>query len=83
MDLYGSGAYTQGSGTTYLYPTNTGEGGHGSEVREGVVWRWGEGGAYFGVLAQALLGEMSCWDDISSKRGKHELESLDSCYRGW
>ena len=51
MDLYGSGAYTQGSGTTYLYPTNTGEGGHGSEVREGVVWRWGEGGAYFGVIA--------------------------------
>ena len=29
MDLYGSGAYTQDSGTTYLYPTNTGKVGHG------------------------------------------------------
>ena len=37
MDSYGSGAYIQGSGTTYLYPVNTGEVGHGSEVREGVV----------------------------------------------
>ena len=32
MDSYGSGACTQGSGTTYLYPTNTMEVGHGSEV---------------------------------------------------
>ena len=39
MDSYGSGAHTQGSGTTYLYPANTGEVGHGSEVRKGVVWR--------------------------------------------
>ena len=57
---YRSGACTQGSGTTYLYPTNIGEVGHGLEVWEGVVWRWGEGGAYFGVPAQALSGEMSC-----------------------
>ena len=32
MDSYGSGACTQGSGTTYLYPTNTMEVGHGAEV---------------------------------------------------
>ena len=64
MDSYGSGACTQGLGTTYLYPTNTGEVSHGSEVREGVVWWWGEEGAYFGVPAQALLGETFCWDDI-------------------
>ena len=83
MDSYGNGAYTQGSSTTYLYPVNTGEVGHGLELREGVVWRWGEGGAYFGVSAQALLGEMSYWDDISPKRGKHELESLGTWYRGW
>ena len=38
MDLYGSGARTQGSGTTYLYSTNTREVGHRSEVRGGVVW---------------------------------------------
>ena len=43
----------------------------------------GRRGAYFGVPAQALLGEMSCWDDNSSKRGKRELESLDTCYKGW
>ena len=24
--------------------------GHGSEVREGMVWRWGEGKTYSGVL---------------------------------
>ena len=83
MDSYGSGAYTQGSDTIYLYPVNTEEVGHGSEVREGVVWRWGEGGAYFRVPAQVLLGEMSYWDGISSKRGKYELEPLDTCYKGW
>ena len=32
MDLDGSRAYTQGLGTTYLYPTNTREVGHGSKV---------------------------------------------------
>ena len=37
MDSYGSEAFTKGSCTTYLYPTNTGEVGHGSEVRKGVV----------------------------------------------
>ena len=81
MDSYGSGARTQGSGTTYLYPANTREVGHESEVREGVVWRWGEGGAYFGVPVQNLLREIFYWDDIPPKRGKHELESLGACYR--
>ena len=46
---------------------------------------WSSGGekeeAYYGVPAQALLGEMSCWDDIPPKRGKDELESLGACYR--
>ena len=74
--------HTQGSSTTYLYQPNTREVGHGFEVREGVVWQWGKWGAYFGVFDQVLLGEMSCWDDISFKRGKRELESLDACYRG-
>ena len=79
MDSYGSGARTQGSGTTYLYSANTREVDHRSEVRRVVVWLWGEGGAYCGVPSQTFLGEMSCWDDISSKRGKHELESLGAC----
>ena len=81
MDSYGSGVHTQGSSTTYLYPANTGEVGHGSEVREVVVWQWGEEGAYSRVLARALLGEMFCYDNIPPKRGKHELESLGACYR--
>ena len=83
MDLYGSGAHTQGLDTTYLYLVNIGEVGHGLEVKEGVVWQWREGGAYFGVPTQTFLGEISYWDDIPSKRGKHELESLGAYYRGW
>ena len=73
--------YAQGSGTTYLYPANTEEVGHRSEVREGVVWQWGETGAYFGVPVQTLLEEMFCWDVIPLKIGKHELESLGACYK--
>ena len=41
-----------------------------------------KGKAYYGVLALALLGEMSCWDDIPPKREKDELKSLGTCYRG-
>ena len=29
--------HAQGSGTTHLYPANTGVVGHGSDVREGMV----------------------------------------------
>ena len=83
MDSYGSGTCTQGSNTTYMYLANIGEVSHESEVREGVVWRWGKGRAYFGVPSQTLLGEIFCWDDISSKIGKHKLESLGACYKGW
>ena len=57
MDSYGSEAHTQGSSTTYLYPANTGEVGHGLEVREGVVWQRREGEAYSGVPTQSLWGE--------------------------
>ena len=60
MDSYGSGACIQGSGIIYLYPANIRKVGHGSEVWEGVVWRWGEGEVYFGVPPETLLGEMSC-----------------------
>ena len=83
MDLYGSRACTQDSGTIYLYPTKTKDVGHGLAVKEGVVLQWGEEGAYFRVPNQALLGDISCWDGILSKRGKHELQPLDACYRSW
>ena len=69
------------SGITYLYPANTEEVGYRSKVKEGVVWRWVEEGAYFGVPAQTLLEEMFCWDEIPPKIGKHELESLGACYK--
>jgi len=36
--------HAQCSGTTNLYLANTGVVGHGSKVREGMVWRWREGG---------------------------------------
>ena len=39
--------YAEGSGTTHLYPANTGGVGHGLEVKEGMVWQWGEGGSLF------------------------------------
>jgi len=40
-----------------------------------------KGKAYSEVSAQAFLGEMSYWDNISLKRGKDELESLGACHR--
>jgi len=54
--------------------------GHGSEIREGMIWWWGEGKAYFGIAAQVLLGEISCWDNILLKRNKDELELLGACH---
>ena len=72
----------QGPSTTNLYPANIGVVDHGSKVSEGMIWRWGEGGAYFGVPTQTLLEEISCWDDIPPKRGKGELEPLGACHEG-
>ena len=47
-----------------------------------MVWWWGEGKTYFGILAQVLLGEMSCQDDIPPKGSKDELGPLGACYEG-
>ena len=47
MDTHGSGAHTQDSGITNLYPANTRVVGHGSRVREGMVWQWEEGESLF------------------------------------
>ena len=33
-----------------------------------MVWWWGEGKTYFEVLARALLGEVSYWDDTPPKQ---------------
>ena len=43
----------------------------------------GRGKTYSRAPAQALLGEMSYWDDIPSKRSKDELEPLGACHEGW
>ena len=37
----------------------------------------------FEVPARALLGEVSCWDDIPSKRSKTKLEPLGACHKGY
>ena len=37
---------------------------------------------YSGVLAHALLGEISCWDDMPPKRSKDELEPPGACHEG-
>ena len=47
-----------------------------------MVQRWGEGKTYSGVLTQALLGEMSCWNDILPKKSKDEIEPLGACHEG-
>ena len=46
-----------------------------------VVGRWGE--PILGFSLMLFWGEMSYRDDISPKRSKHELESLDACHKGW
>ena len=74
--------HAQGPSTTNLYLANTGLVGHGPEVIEGMVWRWGEGKAYSRVLAHILLGVMSCWNDIPPKRRQDELELLGACHEG-
>ena len=48
--------------------------GHRSEVRRGMVWRWGEGKVYSEVPTQILLGVMSCQDDLPPKKSKDKLE---------
>ena len=40
-------------------PNQYRSGGHEPEVREGMVWRWGERKTYSSVPAQILFGEMS------------------------
>jgi len=39
--------HAQVSDTTYMNPANTRKVGQGSEIKEGVVWRWGKGGSLF------------------------------------
>ena len=49
--------HAQNSGTTHLYPANIGAMGHGLEVREGMVWQWGEGGNLFWGSRSNFFGE--------------------------
>jgi len=73
----------KGPGHHLLVPSQYTRGGLQVKVFKGcglVVRR--KGGVYFGVLAQTSLEEMSCWDDISSKKGKYGLGPLDACHKG-
>ena len=55
-----------------------------SWVRGKRAWSGGgeRGKTYFGVLAQAPLGEMSYWDDIPPKGSKDELGPLGAYQEG-
>ena len=70
--------HAQGPDLTSLYPANTRHG----EVRGKRAWFGGgeRGKTYSEVPAWALLGEVSCWDDIPPKRSKVELKPLDACH---
>ena len=70
----------QGPNTSSLYLANIGSGGswvrgHGLAVGRGIKKK-----TYYGVIAQALLGEMFCWDDMPPKRSKDELEPPGACH---
>ena len=74
--------HAQDLGTTNLYPTNIGSGGSWVRGKRGHGLTVGREKTYSGVFAQALLEEMSCWDNMPPKRSKDELEPLDACYKG-
>ena len=72
--------HAQDLGTTSLYPANIGSG--GPRVRGYGLAVGRRKKTYSGVLAQALLGEMSCWDNMTPKRSKDELEPPGACHEG-
>ena len=76
--------HTRDPGTISLYPANVGSGGSWVRGKKGHSLAVGRGKkkTYSGVLAQALLGEMSCWDDIPPKKSKDEWEPLGACHEG-
>ena len=55
-----------------------------SWVRAKRAWFGGgeRGKAYFEIPSRALLGEVSCWDNISPERSKTRLEPLGACHEG-
>ena len=62
-------------------PSQYRSGGSWVRGKKGYDLAVGEGKAYFGIPAQILLGVMSYWDDIQSKRRKDELEPLGACHK--
>ena len=76
LDIHGIEVRARPKYHQSMYLANAGVVGPWLEVREGMVWRWGEGKTYFGVPAQIFLRVMSCWHDLPPKRSKDELESL-------
>ena len=72
--------HTRDPGTTSLYLANIGSG--GSWVRGHGLAVGREKETYSGILAQALLGEMSYCNDIPPKRSKDKLEPPGACHEG-
>ena len=73
--------HAQDLGTTNLYPANIESGESWVKGKRGYGLAVGRGKkTYSGVLAQVLLGEMSCWDDMPPKRSNDELELLGACH---
>ena len=83
MDSGGSRTCTQGSGTTYCTQLIQGRWATGQRYERGCGLAVGRRrGPILGFPLKLFWREMSCWYDISPKRSKHELESLDACHIG-
>ena len=72
----------KGSRHHLLVPNQYMEGGPPVKVFKGCVLEVGRKMVYSGVPTQTSLGDMSCLDGISPKRGKYGLRPLDACHRG-
>ena len=60
--------HAQGSDTTHLYLANTRAVGHGSEVREGMVWRRGK--SIMGFSLKLFWGKCPAGITYHPKEGK-------------
>ena len=72
----------KGSRHHLLVPSQYMEGGPSVKVFRGCGLEVGRKMVYSRVPTQASLGDMSCLDGISPKRGKYGLRPLDACHRG-
>ena len=74
--------HTHDLGITHLYPATTSTVDHRLEVRQGMVWQWGEEESLFRDSYSSLFWE-KCPTEMTyhPKNGKTELESLSACHK--